>query len=89
MSITAEKSFLIDLLQNSTDIAFIQKVKRFVLREMDSIMKPNEDNDQVIVGSTGEPQSAEVEHRLEVQKIIEIWTDYSQHFRSAPHGDLD
>jgi hypothetical protein len=36
MNITAEKSFLIDLLQNSTDIEFLQKVKRFILKEMDT-----------------------------------------------------
>jgi hypothetical protein len=34
MNIT-EKSFLIDLLQNSTDIEFLQSKKRFILKEMD------------------------------------------------------
>ncbi|TAF62973.1 MAG: hypothetical protein EAZ58_11930 [Flavobacterium sp.] len=37
MSVQAEKSFLIDLLQNSNDASFIQKVKNFVLKEMEAI----------------------------------------------------
>ena len=36
MNITAEKSFLIDLLQNSTDIDFIHKVKSFIMKEIDA-----------------------------------------------------
>jgi hypothetical protein len=37
MNITAEKSFLIDLFQkNSTDIEFLHKVKRFILKEIDA-----------------------------------------------------
>jgi hypothetical protein len=35
MNITAEKSFLIDLASNSTDIEF-HKVKRFILKEIDA-----------------------------------------------------
>ena len=37
MSVQTEKSFLIDLLQNSNDASFIQKVKNFVLKEMEAI----------------------------------------------------
>jgi hypothetical protein len=87
MNITAEKSFLIDLLQNSTDGAFIEKVKRFVLKEMDSIMNPNEMKDYSIMESGTNLNNVESESPLEVQKIIEVWTDYTQYFRSAPKLD--
>ena len=87
MNITAEKSFLIDLLQNSTDGAFIEKVKRFVLKEMDSIMNPNEVKDYSIMESGTNLNNVESESPLEVQKIIEVWTDYTQYFRSAPKLD--
>jgi hypothetical protein len=87
MNITAEKSFLIDLLQNSTDGALIEKVKRFVLKEMDSIMNPNEVKDYSIMESGTNLNNVESESPLEVQKIIEVWTDYTQYFRSAPKLD--
>ena len=35
MSVQSEKSFLIDLLQNINDVAVIQKVKDFVLHEIE------------------------------------------------------
>jgi len=35
MSVQTEKSFLIDLLQNINDASIIQKVKNFVLHEME------------------------------------------------------
>ncbi|MFV8357959.1 hypothetical protein ACNQGB_17465 [Flavobacterium sp. XS1P32] len=37
MSVQTEKSFLIDLLQNINDASIIQKVKNFVLREIEPI----------------------------------------------------
>ena len=37
MSVQTDKSFLIDLLQNINDASIIQKVKNFVLQEIDSI----------------------------------------------------
>lgn len=37
MSVQTEKSFLIDLLQNSNDASLIQKVKNFVLREIETV----------------------------------------------------
>ena len=87
MNITAEKSFLIDLLQNSDDVAFIEKVKRFVMKEMDSIMNPNEVKDHSLTESGTNLNNVESESPLEVQKIIEVWTDYTQYFRSAPKSD--
>ena len=37
MSVQTEKSFLIDLLQNSNDASLIQKVKNFVLHEIEPV----------------------------------------------------
>jgi hypothetical protein len=37
MSVQTEKSFLIDLLQNINDASIIQKVKNFVLHEIEPI----------------------------------------------------
>ena len=37
MSVQTEKSFLIDLLQNINDASIIQKVKNFVLREIEPV----------------------------------------------------
>lgn len=37
MSVQTEKSFLIDLLQNINDASIIQKVKNFVLHEMEPL----------------------------------------------------
>ena len=37
MSVQTEKSFLIDLLQNINDAEIIQKVKNFVMREIEPI----------------------------------------------------
>ncbi len=37
MSVQTEKSFLIDLLQNINDASVIQKVKNFVLHEMEPL----------------------------------------------------
>lgn len=37
MSVQTEKSFLIDLLQNINDASIIQKVKNFVLHEIEDI----------------------------------------------------
>jgi hypothetical protein len=37
MSVQTEKSFLIDLLQNINDASLIQKVKNFVLHEIEPI----------------------------------------------------
>lgn len=51
MNIQTEKSFLIDLLQNSTDVSFIQKVKRFVLKEIDTTVLHNKEHDQMIAES--------------------------------------
>lgn len=87
MNITAEKSFLIDLLQNSDDVAFIEKVKRFVLKEMENIMNHTEVKDYSIMESGTDLNNVESESPLEVQKIIEVWTDYTQYFRSAPKSD--
>ncbi|WP_291098650.1 MULTISPECIES: hypothetical protein [unclassified Flavobacterium] len=37
MSVQTEKSFLIDLLQNINDVSIIQKVKNFVLHEIEPV----------------------------------------------------
>lgn len=37
MSVQTEKSFLIDLLQNINDVSIIQKVKNFVLHEIEPL----------------------------------------------------
>lgn len=37
MSVQTEKSFLIDLLQNINDASIIQKVKNFVLHEIEAV----------------------------------------------------
>lgn len=37
MSVQTEKSFLIDLLQNINDVSIIQKVKNFVLHEVEPV----------------------------------------------------
>ena len=37
MSVQTEKSFLIDLLQNIKDASIIQKVKNFVLHEIEPV----------------------------------------------------
>lgn len=84
MSITAEKSFLINLLQNSSDVAFIQKVKRFVMKEIEADGPSNKDSDLLGMDLSTDINNVEKESPLEVQKIIEVWTDYTQYFRSAP-----
>lgn len=84
MSITAEKSFLINLLQNSSDVAFIQKVKRFVMKEIEADAPSNKDSDLLVMDLSTDINNVEKESPLEVQKIIEVWTDYTQYFRSAP-----
>lgn len=87
MNITAEKSFLIDLLQNSTDVAFIQKVKRFILNEIDVNVPSNKESDLMITDSVNDQNNTEIESPLEIQKIIEIWTDYTQYFRTSTKVD--
>jgi hypothetical protein len=87
MNITAEKSFLIDLLQNSTDIEFLQKVKRFILKEMDTDVSSPKNSDLLNLNSSTGLNNVENESPLEVQKIIEVWTDYTQYFRSSPKVD--
>ena len=51
MSVQTEKSFLIDLLQNINDASIIQKVKNFVLHEIEPI-------------SLSENQKTELDKRL-------------------------
>ncbi len=51
MNIQTEKSFLIDLLQNINDASIIQKVKNFVLHEIEPV-------------SLSENQKKELEKRL-------------------------
>ena len=52
MSVQTEKSFLIDLLQNINDASIIQKVKNFVLHEIEPV-------------SLSENQKKELDKRLE------------------------
>lgn len=87
MNITAEKSFLIDLLQNSTDLEFIQKVKRFILKEVEANSPSKNDSDLLQMDVSTDINNVEKESPLEVQKMIEFWTDYTQYFRSAPKLD--
>ncbi|MDG2433540.1 hypothetical protein [Flavobacterium sp.] len=87
MNITAEKSFLIDLLQNSTDIEFLNKVKRFILKEVEANAPSNKESDVFQMDLSTDINNIEKESPLEVQKMIEIWTDYTQYFRSAPKLD--
>ena len=87
MNITAEKSFLIDLLQNSTDIEFLSKVKRFILKEVEANSTSKKDNDVFHMDLSTDINNVENESPLEVQKMIEVWTDYTQYFRSAPKLD--
>ncbi|CAN1550542.1 hypothetical protein MCETHM1_02151 [Flavobacteriaceae bacterium] len=51
MSVQTEKSFLIDLLQNINDASVIQKVKNFVLHEIEPV-------------SLSENQKKELDNRL-------------------------
>lgn len=88
MNIQTEKSFLIDLLQNSTDVAFIQKVKRFILNEIDFVVTLNKESDQMTYEVEDDMKNDEIDSQLEVQKIIEIWTSYSQYFRPLPQLDI-
>ena len=74
MNIKAEKSFLIDVLQNSTDVSFIQKVKSFVLQEMNTSISPNAEQDKMIAESKQDIKNGKIHSQLEVQKIIESWT---------------
>jgi putative addiction module component (TIGR02574 family) len=55
MSVQSEKSFLIDLLQNINDISLIQKVKDFVMHEIEPI-------------SLSEAQKKELDLRMELHK---------------------
>ena len=87
MNITAEKSFLIDLLQNSTDIDFIHKVKSFILKEIDANESSPKNSDLLKMDSGTGLNNVDDESPLEVQKIIEVWTDYTQYFRSSPKVD--
>lgn len=87
MNITAEKSFLIDLLQNSTDIEFLHKVKSFILKEIDVNEASPKNSDLLKMDSSIGLNNVENESPLEVQKIIEVWTDYTQYFRSSPKVD--
>lgn len=73
MNIKAEKSFLIDVLQNSTDVSFIQKVKSFVLQEMNTVVLPNKEQDKMIAESEEDIKNGKIHSQLEVQKIIESW----------------
>lgn len=46
MSVQTEKSFLIDLLQNINDASIIQKVKNFVLHEIEpNVLSENQKNE--------------------------------------------
>jgi hypothetical protein len=74
MNIQTEKSFLIDLLQNTTDVSLIQKVKNFVLKEIDSAILPNKEHDQMIAESEEDIKNGKIHSQDEVQKIIESWT---------------
>lgn len=73
MNIKAEKSFLIDVLKNSTDVSFIQKVKSFVLQEMNTVVLPNKEQDKMIAESEEDIKNGKIHSQLEVQKIIESW----------------
>ncbi len=73
MNIQAEKSFLIDLLQNSTDVSFIQKVKSFAMKEIDLAILPNKEHDKMIAESEEDIKNGKIHSQLEVQKIIESW----------------
>jgi putative addiction module component (TIGR02574 family) len=55
MSVQSEKSFLIDLLQNINDISIIQKVRDFVIHEIEPI-------------SLSEEQKKELDKRMEAHK---------------------
>ena len=73
MNIQTEKSFLIDLLQNSNDVSFIQKVKRFVLQEIDASILPNKEHEKMIAESEEDIKNGKIHSQQEVQKIIESW----------------
>lgn len=47
MNTQTEKSLLIDLLQNINDISLIQKVKEFVLREIESVPLTENQKDEL------------------------------------------
>ena len=73
MNIQTEKSFLIDLLQNSTDVSLIQKVKKFVLQEMNTAILPNKGQDKMIAESEEDIKNGKIHSQREVQEIIESW----------------
>ncbi len=73
MNIKVEKSILIDILQESTDFSFIQKVKNFVLKELNTTTLPNKEHDKMIAASEEDIKNGRIHSQLEVQKIIESW----------------
>jgi hypothetical protein len=60
------------LLQNSTDIEFLQKVKRFILKEMDTDVSSPKNSDLLNLNSSTGLNNVENESLLRFRKLLKF-----------------